>query len=139
LKATPKNIPASIHARLAGEAKKSKIPFGDILQYYGMERFLYRLSKTDFVHSFILKGGLIFTVWDIPLRRPTKDIDFLGIFDDHRDTIHEALEAAFAVEFPEDGIEFDLATIVIEERKVDNDRFGIRADFQGLLGRAEIP
>lgn len=134
----PKNIPASIHARLANEARKLQKPFGDILQHYGMERFLYRLFKTKYANDFILKGGLIFTVWEIPLRRPTKDIDFLGSFDNRKETMFEALKTAIAVEVPQDGLEFDINTILIEERQVDADRFGIRASFLGYLGRAEI-
>jgi predicted nucleotidyltransferase component of viral defense system len=138
VKIYPKNIPASIHARLAKEARKLQKPFGDILQHYGMERFLYRLFKTKYANDFILKGGLIFTVWDIPLRRPTKDIDFLGSFDNRKETMHEALKTAIDVEVPEDGIEFDVNTIAIEEKQVDADRFGIRASFLGHLGRAQI-
>ena len=56
----PRNIAASIHDRLANEARKSGKPFGEVLQYYGMERFLYRLSQTRHIDYFILKGGLIF-------------------------------------------------------------------------------
>jgi predicted nucleotidyltransferase component of viral defense system len=139
VKTYPKNIPASIHARLANEARRLQKPFGDILQHYGMERFLYRLFKTKYADDFILKGGLIFTVWEIPLRRPTKDIDFLGSFDNRKETMLEALKAAIAVEVPEDGVEFDVNTIMIEEKQVDADRFGIHASFLGSLGRAEIP
>lgn len=138
MKIYPKNIPDSIHARLANEAKRLQKPFGDILQHYGMERFLYRLFKTKYASSFILKGGLIFTVWEISLRRPTKDIDLLGVFGNRKETIFEALKAAIAVEVLEDGVEFDANTIMIEERQVDADRFGIHASFLGFLGRAKI-
>jgi predicted nucleotidyltransferase component of viral defense system len=56
----PKNITASIHARLANEARKEGKPFSEVFQYYGMERFLYRLSQTRYSENLILKGGLIF-------------------------------------------------------------------------------
>mgnify|MGYP001185913401 CR=1 FL=1 len=39
------NIPASIQARLKNKAAESKRPLNELLQYYGMERFLYRLPK----------------------------------------------------------------------------------------------
>ncbi len=58
-----KNIPASIHARLANESQKTKKPFNELLQHYGMERFLYRLSRTEYANSFVLKGGLIFRTY----------------------------------------------------------------------------
>jgi hypothetical protein len=68
MKEPVKNIPASIQARLKTEAKKQGRPFAEILQYYVMERYLYRLSKTRYASKFILKGGLLFYVWKIPLR-----------------------------------------------------------------------
>lgn len=53
-----KNIPASVHARLQNLARSQNQPFQDILQYYGIERFLFRLSQTRYKNSFVLKGGL---------------------------------------------------------------------------------
>ena len=41
------NIPASVRARLLNRAKMEKRPFNELLQYYAMERFLFRLSRTD--------------------------------------------------------------------------------------------
>jgi hypothetical protein len=130
----PKNIAASIHARLTNKAKKLNKPFGEVLQYYGMERFLYRLSKTQYVDSFILKGGLVFYSWNIPLRRPTKDIDFLGFLENRKEIINQVLTSALSIPVPEDGVNFDAATLFIEESQIDNDRAGIRAKFLGYLG-----
>lgn len=39
-----KNISASVRDRLLNLARKDKRPFNELLQYYSMERFLYRLS-----------------------------------------------------------------------------------------------
>jgi hypothetical protein len=64
------NAAASILARLRNQSLKMERPFAEILQYFAMERFLYRLSKTSYANKFILKGGLMFYVWDLPLRRP---------------------------------------------------------------------
>ncbi len=72
------NSAASIQAKLKNKADKSGRPFNEILQYYGMERFLYRLSKTPYASDFILKGGLMFYGLGIPRRRSTRDIDFFG-------------------------------------------------------------
>jgi len=43
---SPKNMAASVHARLADIARRTGRPFQELLQYYAMERFLYRFSKT---------------------------------------------------------------------------------------------
>ena len=52
------NIPASIRARLQNKAKETNRPFAEVLQYYGMERFLYRFSQSKYADKFILKGAL---------------------------------------------------------------------------------
>lgn len=78
MKEPVKNIAASIMARLRNQTEISERPFAEVLQYYAMERFLYRLSKTSYADKFILKGGLLFYVWNLTMRRPTRDIDFRG-------------------------------------------------------------
>jgi len=45
---TVKNLAASVQARLQNHARATKRPFQELLQYYAMERFLYRLSKTPY-------------------------------------------------------------------------------------------
>ena len=70
------NIQASIRDRLRNKAKETNRPFAEVLQYYGMERFLYRFGRSKYADKFVLKGALLFTVWQIPERRTTLDIDF---------------------------------------------------------------
>jgi len=81
------NIPASILSRLKNQSEILGRPFAEILQYYVMERFLHRLSKTKYAEKFILKGGLLFYVWNVPLRRPTRDIDFRAYVAGNRSTL----------------------------------------------------
>jgi len=38
------NVPASVHGRLLNQARDTRRPFNELLQYYGIERFLYRLA-----------------------------------------------------------------------------------------------
>jgi len=72
------NVAASVRQRLLNRARADKRPFNELLQYYAMERFLYRLSKSFFSDRFILKGALLLRAWDAPEFRPTMDIDMLG-------------------------------------------------------------
>lgn len=74
----PTNIAASIHQRLLNLANREGRPFNDVLQFYGLERWLLRLSQSDFSDRFILKGALMMTVWKLFVTRPTRDIDLLG-------------------------------------------------------------
>ncbi len=55
------NLSASVHQRLLNKAKESSRPFNELLQYYAIERFIYRLSKSPYAERFILKGALLFS------------------------------------------------------------------------------
>ena len=71
-----KNLAKSIKQKLLNKSKEENRRFNDVLLYYGIERFLYRLSISRYRHSLYLKGALMFLVWDVPGPRPTRDIDF---------------------------------------------------------------
>ena len=58
-----KDIAASVHQRLLNIARESSRPFNELLQYFAIERFIYRLSKSPHADRFILKGALMFSVW----------------------------------------------------------------------------
>ena len=134
-----KNIAASIQARIKNEAERQARPFAEVLQYYVMERFLYRLSKTKYAAKFILKGGLLFYVWNIPLRRATRDIDFRGYVANDHEALLKIFKEVVEIPAPQDGITFDVKTISVEETQTDADYLGIRARLTALLGRSRIP
>ena len=48
-----KNIAASVHQRLLNKAKDSGRPFNEVLQYFAIERFMYRLSKSPSAERFV--------------------------------------------------------------------------------------
>ena len=73
------NLPASIHDRLLGLARKQGMQYQEMLQYFAMERFLYRLSCSSHAKAFVLKGALMLRVWQIPQSRLTRDIDLLDL------------------------------------------------------------
>jgi len=56
---SPKNIPASVRQRLLNREKNDKRPFNELLQYYAMKRFLFRLSQSAHADRFILKEALM--------------------------------------------------------------------------------
>ena len=54
-----RNLAVSIRQRLKNRADQNKRPFAELLQYYAMERFLYRLTQSAHAGWFILKGALM--------------------------------------------------------------------------------
>lgn len=58
-----RNLPASVRGRLENLARETSRPLQELMQYFVMERFLYRLSKSRYADRFVLKGALMFTFW----------------------------------------------------------------------------
>lgn len=135
---SPKNLPASVHDRLLNRAKTEKRPFGELLQYYAMERFLYRLSQSRHVDRFILKGALMLRAWHLPELRPTMDIDMLGRTSNLEADIVAQIRDILVTEVEPDGIAFEADSIQAERITEDADYEGIRIRFLGLLERARI-
>jgi hypothetical protein len=135
---TVKNLEASVHGRLQNHARATKRPFQELLQYYAMERFLYRLSKTPHRARFVLKGALMLHVWNAPLARATKDLDFLGRLDNSLENLERVVRGVCAADVEPDGMVFDPATVKTERIKEDADYEGVRVRFVGLLGRARV-
>jgi len=73
-----KNGAASVRQRLLHKSRSDARPFQELVQYYAMERFLYRLTKSQHANQFILKGALLLQIWQKPEIRSTMDIDLLG-------------------------------------------------------------
>lgn len=134
-----KNIEASIRAQLQNKAKEANRTFAEILQYYGMERFLYRISQSKYADKLILKGALMFTVWHVPERRTTLDIDFLALYDNKIAGIEKMIRAVCKTNVVQDGLAFNPANVKGQQIKEDADYEGVRVKFLGLLGRSRIP
>lgn len=138
---TPKNIAASVRQRLLNKARHDKRPFNELLQYFAMERFLYRLSQSPYTEKFILKGALMLRVWDAPFFRPTMDIDMLGrnTGNEIEKIIEQIREICQVSVEPEDGLNFYTNNISGVRITEDADYEGVRIRFVTLLETARIP
>lgn len=133
-----KNVGASIRQRLLTKARQTGRPFSELLQYFAMERFLYRLSKSPYADNFILKGALMLTVWEAPFTRPTMDIDFLGRIENSVETLVKITREICRQEVEPDGIVFDVTEVDAERIAEDADYEGIRIRFRGSLDTARF-
>ncbi|MDP8240714.1 MAG: nucleotidyl transferase AbiEii/AbiGii toxin family protein [Candidatus Hatepunaea meridiana] len=132
------NLPASIHQRLLNKARATKRPFNEVLQYFAMERFLYRLSRSIHVDLFVLKGALMMRVWNASLYRPTMDIDLLGRTDNNIQMLTGIIQDILGTEVESDGLSFDPNSIVCGTIKEDADYEGVRIRFRGTLGNIKV-
>ncbi|MDO9584540.1 MAG: nucleotidyl transferase AbiEii/AbiGii toxin family protein [Desulfomicrobium sp.] len=133
-----KNISASVRQRLLNRAHHDDRPFNELLQYYAMERFLYRLSRSAHAERFILKGALMLRVWRSPQFRPTMDIDMLGKTSREEALILRQIQEIMKVDVGVDGLLFDPDSLRTERITEDAEYEGIRVRFLGSLGTARI-
>ena len=111
---TQRNLSASVRQRLLNRSRSDQRPFNELLQYYAIERFLYRLSQSPYAHSFILKGGLLLRAWRSPEIRPTMDIDMLGITSNEESNIIAQIQEIIALDVDPDGLDFDSDSVRAE-------------------------
>jgi hypothetical protein len=133
-----KNLAASIREQLRKRAVAEARPFDEVLTYFAIERFLFRLSRTAHRDRFVLKGALMLPLWGTALARATRDIDLLGRGAVTPEQLANVITDCLTVEVPPDAISFDASTIKVTEIR-ENARYGgIRATFLGYLERAKI-
>ena len=132
------DIAASVRARLLTYSKETGRPFQEVLQYFAMERFLSRLSRSKHADKFVLKGGLMLTAWNAPRSRPTKDIDFLARMSNEIDAVANVVRDVCTVVEPSDGLSFEPESIEAVVIKEDADYEGVRVTFLGHLQNARI-
>ncbi len=134
-----KNIAASVEAKLHNTAKASNMPYAEVLQYYGIERFIYRMSVSRYSDNFVLKGALLFVAWDIVGRRTTIDIDVLARVDNQVANVEKIVREVCGLEVEPDGLIFDAGTVRGQKIKEGADYEGVRVKFCGMLESARIP
>ncbi len=133
-----RNIAASVHQRLLKKSKESTRPFNELFQYYAIERFLYRLSRSSYAEKFILKGALMLMVWELRAYRSTMDIDMLGKMKNSTDAITAMVRDVCLQDVEPDGIVFDPNSVRGQVITEDADYEGVRVHFRGSLDTARI-
>lgn len=132
------NTAASIHQRLLDRARAENRPFNELLQHFAMERFLFRLSESEYADRFVLKGALLLRVWDAPFVRPTMDIDLLGRTSNAPEALVDIVREICRQPVDVDGLEFDNDSVTGESITEEADYAGVRLHFRGKLETARV-
>jgi len=75
---TPSDYSASVLARLLNHSRSHRENYQFLLIRYVIERFLYRLSQSEYRNSYVLKEAQLLTITlENQTYRTTKDIDLL--------------------------------------------------------------
>jgi hypothetical protein len=95
---------------------------------------LLRSSQQD--ENFILKGALLFLLYDAPRLRPTKDIDLLGRAQSNDlEQIRKVVQQIAQIEVS-DGVVFKPETTTIEIIKETFEYSGVRVKIEAKLTSA---
>lgn len=133
-----KDLGTSVYNRLKKHSQATGRPFQEVLLYYAMERFLARLSQSKDKENLILKGALLLHVISPGISRATRDIDFLGRFENDIESVADRLRSICAIAL-EDGVRFDEKSLTAARIKEDADYEGVRITFRGHIATARIP
>lgn len=129
------NVTASVRARLLPVAKAQGVDFNQVPVRFALERILYRLSQSEHVDRFALKGALLFTLWyDLP-HRATRDADLLGFGTGDLSSLAQTFRDIARIA-ANDGIVFDPASVVVENIRKNAGYAGARILIGSELAKA---
>ena len=138
MKKSPRNIAASVRQRLLNLSKASGVDYNQLLIRYAIERLLYRLSRSRHRENFVLKGAMLFVIWEGSPHRPTQDVDLLGFGDRSPERIATVFRELCETSVEDDGITFAANTVQAEEIRTTDEYGGVRVRFTASLGGAII-
>ncbi len=130
----------SIKAKLKAFAVKSNITFQEALTYYGLERTIYRISKSKYAENFVLKGGIfLYAVFDRDYSRSTMDVDLLARrISNSKEEMNTVFHDIFSKNM-DDALVFDLNSIAVENITELKEYHGLHISVVGYLDRTRIP
>jgi predicted nucleotidyltransferase component of viral defense system len=137
-KTAPKDIGTSVRARLLRLARERGEDFQLVLTRYANERLLFRLASSRHAERFVLKGAALFTLWTGKPHRATRDLDLLGFGDPSPDGVRDVFRDVLALDVLDDGVRFDLSTLVVGLIREDQEYGGVRVELIARVTTAQI-
>lgn len=134
-----KDVAASVRQRLLNRSHERGEDFQLTLIYYGLERLMYRLSRSPHRDLFVLKGAMLFSVWSETPHRATRDLDLLGHGDHDVATLITTFKEICRTSVEDDGVVFFGDAMTGEEIRDGEEYEGVRLSFEARLGVAKIP
>ena len=134
----PRDMGASVRARLLNLARERGQVFDLLLTRYALERMLYRLSISTHRNQFVLKGAMLVTTWFDDPHRPTRDLDLLGFGDSSSETMLTVWKNICETML-DDGIKFDGDALRAYPIREQLEYGGLRLRTTAALASARIP
>lgn len=137
-KTPPKDIGASVRARLLRLAREQGEDFQLLLTRYANERLLFRLASSRHGQRFVLKGATLFTLWTGKPHRATRDLDLLGFGDPSVDHVREIFSEVLALAVSDDGVRFDQGTLGAGLIREEQEYGGVRVELVARITNAQV-
>ncbi|MBP8882281.1 MAG: nucleotidyl transferase AbiEii/AbiGii toxin family protein [Kofleriaceae bacterium] len=137
-KTPPKDIGASVRARLLRVARDQGEDFQLVLMRYANERLLFRLASSRYAERFVLKGAALFTLWTGKPHRATRDLDLLGFGDPGVDHMRGVFSEVLTLDVPDDGVRFDLESLTVGLIREEQEYGGVRVEHVARLTNAQV-
>ena len=136
---TPKDIAASVRARLLNYAREVQEDFQMLLNRYARERLLYRLSQSSYRERFVLKGATLFSVWTEKPFRSTRDADFLSFGPNDVESVASVFRelCGIGTEDVEDGVRFNETSLKAAQIREEEEYAGVRILLDAFIGKAK--
>jgi predicted nucleotidyltransferase component of viral defense system len=134
-----KNLAASVHGRLAQRRVNTGEDYNVLLVRFTLERLLYRLSRSSHRDEFVLKGAMLFALWEPALHRVTRDLDLLGFGHPAPERLAEIIMEWCRLEVEADGVDFDARSVKCEDIRAQDEYAGIRVKLRAIVGKAVVP
>jgi len=132
----PTNTSASIRQRLLNHSTAINTDPNLVLIWYGLERFLYRLSVSTHSERFVLKGAMLFRLWGGTDFRSTKDLDLEGFLQDEAEVVRKVFASICVQPVEDDGLAFDASSVKVTEIRDTQEYGGFRVLLTARLGTA---
>ena len=129
---------ASVRQRLLNRARAEGEDFQALLTRYVLERFLYRLGQSEHHERFVVKGAMLFVLWEGNLHRMTRDLDLLGSGPSGTGDVEEAVRDVMAVEVDDDGVSFEPETVQSGPIREEQEYEGVRVSAEARVGGARV-
>jgi len=125
----------SLKAKLLVYSKEHGKVHQNTLTKFFQERFLYRLSQSEYRQNFLLKGGALAYTVSGDVSRHTRDIDFLlSRLQSDQANLANIFRGICSIQ-ANDGIVFDSDSITVGETQKEGQYGGIRIRANAKLGR----
>jgi predicted nucleotidyltransferase component of viral defense system len=132
------NVAASVRARLSTVQSQTGRDYQGLMIQYALERLLYRLSVSRFRDRFIVKGAMLFTIWNGSPHRMTRDLDLLGFGDPSIQELENIFKELADFPVDDDGIFFDSNTIRGADIRAEARYTGVRIEMIAKLDSARL-